>query len=149
MAVAEGVGMKGFAQLMSSKTDDWSTPQAFFDELHREFGFTVDVCASDDNAKCERYFTKSDDGLQREWYGVCWMNPPYGKEIGKWVEKAYKASLAGVTVVCLLPARTDTRWFHSYCLHGELRWVKGRLRFGNHKNPATFPSVVCIFRGVK
>ena len=140
-------GMKGQAQLLSSKTDDWSTPQALFDALHTEFGFTMDVCASASNAKCGTYFSVEDDGLSKEWAGVCWMNPPYGRDIRLWVGKAYASSLSGVTVVCLLPARTDTRWFHNYCTHGELRWIKGRLKFGSSKNPATFPSFLCIFRG--
>lgn len=140
--------MQGYAQLMSSQTDNWSTPQHLFDELHAEFGFTVDVCASDANHKCSKYFTEVEDGLSKEWTGVCWMNPPYGKTIRQWVEKAYRSSQSGATVVCLLPARTDTKWFHAYCIHGELRWIKGRLKFGDSKNSATFPSFLCIFRGI-
>ena len=138
--------MQGYAQLMSSQTDNWSTPQHLFDELNAEFGFTMDVCANDANHKCAQYFTEVEDGLSKEWSGVCWMNPPYGKNIGLWVKKAYDSSTKGATVVCLLPARTDTKWFHAYCLHGELRWIKGRLKFGESKNPATFPSFLCIFR---
>lgn len=129
-------------------TVDWSTPQELFNNLNREFGFTLDVCATPENAKCARYFTKEADGLARGWgQDVCWMNPPYGREIGKWVEKAYRASLFGATVVCLLPARTDTRWWHEYVNDfGELRFVRGRLRFGGAKNPAPFPSVIVVFR---
>jgi phage N-6-adenine-methyltransferase len=139
--------MQGYTQLMSSQTDNWSTPQPLFEALNAEFMFTVDVCASDVNHKCPEYFTKADDGLSKEWAGVCWMNPPYGKTIGRWIEKAYLSSQNGATVVCLLPARTDTKWFHAYCLRGELRWIKGRLKFGDSKNTATFPSFLCIFRG--
>ena len=140
--------MQGYVQLMSSQTDNWSTPQPLFDELNAEFGFTVDVCASDANRKCFKYFTEAEDGLSKEWTGVCWMNPPYGRTIGQWVEKAYHSSQNGATVVCLLPARTDTKWFHAYCIRGELRWIKGRLKFGDSKNNATFPSFICIFRGI-
>ncbi|HFU7080328.1 TPA: DNA N-6-adenine-methyltransferase [Bacillus cereus] len=129
----------------SSKTDLWATPQYFFDELHKEFDFELDVCALEDNAKCEKYFTPEMDGLKQEWNGTCWMNPPYGRGIGKWVQKAYESSLTGSTVVCLLPARTDTRWWHDYCMKGEIRLVKGRLKFGESKDNAPFPNAVVIF----
>lgn len=148
-AAGDGHSMVGYTALTSSQSCEWSTPQDLFNELDKEFKFTVDVCASDDNAKCERYYTKSDNGLRHEWYGTCWMNPPYGRQVGLWIEKAYKASTQGVTVVCLLPARTDTRWFHDYCIKGELRWIRGRLRFGDGNGRATFPSFLCIFRGAK
>lgn len=128
----------------SSKTDLWSTPQAFFDELNREFGFTLDVCANKDNAKCERYFEQAENGLIQNWDNeVVWMNPPYGREIGKWVQKASQAT--GGVVVCLLPARTDTKWFHDYILgKAEIRFIKGRLKFGGQKNSAPFPSMIAI-----
>jgi phage N-6-adenine-methyltransferase len=131
----------------SSKTDLWATPQDFFNELHQEFSFTLDVCALPENAKCDRYFTPEMDGLDQEWKGICWMNPPYGREIGKWVKKAYEASKEGVTVVCLLPARTDTRWFHDY-IYGkaEIRFIKGRLRFGGATENAPFPNMVVVFK---
>src|SRR3990167_10382521 len=97
----------------SSKTDEWETPQAFFDELNKEFNFTTDVCATTENAKCFFYYDKEKDGLSQNWDDLrCWMNPPYGREIGKWVKKASEAR--GGVVVCLLPARTDTKWFHDY-----------------------------------
>jgi phage N-6-adenine-methyltransferase len=148
-----------------SMATDWATPQDFFDKLNDEFAFTLDVCASPENAKCDRYFTEDDDGLMQKWDGVCWMNPPYGKEIPKWMEKAYKASQEGATVVCLVPARTDTRWWHAYAEKGEKRFVKGRLKFldcsgstlrnetasvrdGRHapNTGAPFPSAVIVFR---
>ena len=125
----------------------WATPQAFFDELNKEFGFELDVCALPENAKCEKYYTPEIDGLKQQWRGICWMNPPYGREIGAWMEKAYESSLEGATVVCLVPARTDTRWFHDFAMRGEIRFIKGRLKFGDSKNSAPFPSAVVVFFG--
>ena len=133
--------------MYSSKTPEWETPQAFFDALDREFGFTLDVCATPENAKCLIFITPEMDGLKQRWGGTCYMNPPYGREIGKWVKKAYESSHQGATVVCLLPSRTDTRWFHDYCMKGEIRFIIGRLKFGGSKNSAPFPSAVVIFRG--
>lgn len=136
--------------MFSSKTDLWETPQEFFDALDEEFHFELDVCATNENAKCDCYFTRKQDGLNREWdCKVCWCNPPYGREIGKWVEKAYLTVRHwGNTVVMLLPARTDTKWFHDY-IYGkaEIRFVRGRLKFGKSKNSAPFPSMIVIFRG--
>lgn len=132
--------------MFTSSTDDWATPQDFFDALNREFDFDLDVCASAENAKCARFFTKEDDGLSKEWRGRCWMNPPYGREIGQWVRKAFETSLRGGLVVCLLPSRTDTQWWHDYCMKGEIRFVQGRLKFGDGKNSAPFPSAIVIFR---
>lgn len=133
--------------LFSSATDLWATPQATFDDLNKEFDFELDVCALPENAKCRKYFTPAMDGLAQAWAGKCWMNPPYGRAIGKWVEKAYQSSLQGATVVCLLPGRTDTKWFHDYCIgKAEIRFVKGRLKFGGSTNSAPFPSIVVVFR---
>lgn len=130
----------------SSKTDLWSTPQNFFDVYDEAYKFELDVCASPENAKCKRYFTKEDDGLRQKWSGVCWMNPPYGREIGKWVQKAYESSVEnGATVVCLLPARTDTRWWHEYCAKGKVTFIRGRLKFGGSNNSAPFPSAIVVF----
>lgn len=116
--------------MFSSATGLWETPQDFFDKLSEEFNFETDVCALPKNAKCERYFMPAMNGLQQKWEGRCWMNPPYGREIGIWVQKAYVSSQNGATVVCLLPSRTDTKWWHEYCMKGEIRLVKGRLKFG-------------------
>lgn len=138
--------MKGYSVLMSSQDQTWSTPQWLFDQLDTEFSFTLDVCAQPCNAKCVKFYPPELDGLSQIWRGRCWMNPPYGRYIGQWVQKAYESSLAGATVVCLLPARVDTKWFHVWCLKGECRWIKGRLKFGVSQNSATFPSFVCIFR---
>lgn len=130
----------------SSATDLWATPQDFFDKLNTEFGFTLDVCANKDNAKCADYFTAEQDGLAQDWRGVCWMNPPYGRGIGAWMRKAHEASKAGATVVCLVPARTDTAWWWDYAIKGEIRFIRGRLKFGGQKANAPFPSAVVIFR---
>ena len=133
--------------MFSSATDMWATPQDFFDRLNGVFQFETDVCALPSNAKCHKFFTPEQDGLSKDWKGTCWMNPPYGREIGKWVEKAYlQARFHGSTVVCLLPARTDTRWWHDYCVKGEVHYVKGRLKFGGSENSAPFPSAVVVFR---
>ena len=132
----------------SSKTCEWSTPQELFDKLDAEFHFTLDVCATKQNAKCKKYFTEKDDGLGMAWPGIVWMNPPYGRVIGQWVEHAFISACAGATVVCLLPARTDTKWWHKYViLNGEVRFLQGRLKFGGCKNNAPFPSAVVVFRG--
>lgn len=135
--------------MFSSKTDQWATPQDFFDKLNEEFDFTLDVCALPENAKCKQFFTPEIDGLSQPWNGRVWCNPPYGREIGQWVRRAFLAIASGgaEVVVMLLPARTDTRWFHEY-IYGkaEIRFLKGRLKFGGSKNAASFPSMVVIFR---
>ena len=136
---------KRLAPLMSSETDQWSTPQDLFNELDAEFGFELDVCADKANAKCSRYFTEADDGLAQTWSGVCWMNPPYGEAIGKWVQKARESAEAGATVVCLVPARVDTAWWWHNCRYGEVRFLRGRLKFGGSETSAPFPSAVVIF----
>lgn len=130
----------------SSATDNWATPQDLFDKLHKAFHFTVDVCASAENAKCELYFDEAMDGLIQPWTGVCWMNPPYGRGIGDWMAKAYASAKAGATVVCLVPARTDTKWWHNYAVKGEIYFIPGRLKFGNATASAPFPSAIVTFR---
>lgn len=132
----------------SSKSVVWSTPQEFFDELDKEFHFTLDVCANAENAKCARYYTEEQDGLKQEWDGIVWCNPPFGRSVGKWVKKAAENRS---TVVMLLPARTDTKWFHDYCYQKtnvEIRFVKGRLKFGGALYTAPFPCMVVIFKRV-
>lgn len=133
--------------MFSSATDVWSTPQEYFDNVAEEFPFTVDVCALPENAKCKKFFSPEDDGLSQKWEGVCWMNPPYGRVIGKWVQKAYESAKEGAVVVGLLPARTDTKWFHDY-IYGkaEIRFIRGRLKFGGCANSAPFPSMLVIWR---
>lgn len=135
--------------LYTSNSDEWSTPQEIYDSLNNEFGFNLDPCATSENHKCERYYTLSDDGLKRQWGGHrVFCNPPYS-EIDKWVEKAFRESREDNTlVVMLIPARTDTRYFHNFIYNrAEIRFVKGRLKFGESKNSAPFPSMLVIFRG--
>lgn len=130
----------------SSTTDLWATPQSLFDELNQEFRFTLDVCAIPENAKCPTFYSPTEDGLAQPWTGVCWMNPPYGRAIGLWVAKAYRAAIEGTTVVALLPARTDTTWWHEYVVKAkDIRFLRGRLRFGDARNSAPFPSAVVVF----
>lgn len=130
----------------SSATDQWATPQSFFDTLDAAYRFELDVCADAGNAKCRRYFTEHDDGLAQEWAPArCWMNPPYGREIGKWMRKAYEESRRGATVVCLVPARTDTAWWHTYAMKGSVTFLRGRLKFGTATSGAPFPSAVVVF----
>ncbi len=143
--------------LFSSKAADWETPQELFDKLDAEFHFSLDVCATDENRKCEQFLTIEDDALKQAWMGVCWMNPPYGRKIGKWVQRARDAASVGsATVVCLLPARTDTAWWHD-CIWDErldrpregveVRLLRGRLKFSGHKCSAPFPSAIVVFHG--
>lgn len=135
--------------LYSSKSDEWATPDEIYKNLDEEFNFTLDPCSTDENHKCSNYFTKKDDGLKKQWGGArVFCNPPYST-IGKWVEKAYRESRNDNTlVVLLIPARTDTRYFHDFIYNrAEIRFVKGRLKFGNSKNSAPFPSMIVIFRG--
>lgn len=132
--------------LFSSKSVMWETPQALFNEYNEEFDFQTDVCALPENAKCKHYYTPAMDGLKQDWKGTCWMNPPYGRQVGKWIQKAYESSQKGATVVCLLPVRTGTRWFHKHiCNRAEIRFIKGRLKFGGSTNSAPFDSMIVIF----
>ena len=132
--------------LRSSATPEWATPPEFFKQLVEEFGeFDLDPCATADNAKAVHYFTQFDDGLVQEWSGKVFMNPPYGRTIKQWMRKAYESAQSGATVVCLVPARTDTGWWHDYAAKGDVRFIRGRLKFGNSKNSAPFPSAVVVF----
>lgn len=134
--------------MFSSKDHTWETPIEFFEKVDKEFNFNIDVCAVSETAKCKKYYTPEVDGLTQEWKGTCWMNPPYGREIVKWIEKAYKESIKGATVVCLIPARTDTKYWHDYIFPyaAEIRFIKGRLKFGKSKNTAPFPSALIVFK---
>ena len=146
--------------MFSSKSDEWETPQDLFDKLNKEFNFTLDPCATKDNHKCNKYYTIEDDGLSKDWSGeTVFVNPPYGRSIGKWVKKCYEEYLKGTTVVMLIPSRTDTKWFHQYIYNKtEFRLLKGRLKFvnrlfpswneeGNYKlSPAPFPSMIVIYK---
>lgn len=131
--------------LFSSNKDDWETPHELFNKLDQEFHFTIDVCANYDNKKCNRYYSKKDNGLLQDWTNeTVWCNPPYGRKISEWVKKAKESN---ATVVMLLPARTDTKWFHKYIYgRAEIRFIKGRLKFVGSKNSAPFPSMIVIFK---
>ena len=136
------------AGMFSSKTVEWETPQDLFDQLDRDFRFTLDAAATPENAKCERFYTKEDDALIQEWTGTVWCNPPYGRQIGAFVEKGYNAAAEGEAddVVMLLPARTDTRWWHEHVMHSHsIGFVRGRLKFGGGHNCAPFPSAIVHF----
>lgn len=134
--------------LRSSKSDTWETPRALFAALDAEFGFTLDACALPGNAKCARYYTPEDDGLAQPWHGVTFCNPPYGRKLIHWIRKAAESARAGATVVCLVPARTDTSWWHDWVMpHAEVRFLRGRLYFGPGEDlRAPFPSAVAVFR---
>jgi phage N-6-adenine-methyltransferase len=135
------------AVYLRSKSQLWETPAVLFSKLNAEFNFTIDACATPANTKCKNFFSPEQDGLKQEWAGTVWCNAPYGYRLGKWVQKAYESSQRGATVVCLLPARTDTRWWHEWILpYAEIRFIRGRLKFNGVRNSAPFPSVVAIFR---
>ena len=132
--------------LQRAVTDVWATPQWLFDALNKEFGFTLDPCSDGENAKCEKFYTTAENGLLRDWgTEVVFMSPPYS-EIAEWMRKAYGASQEGATVVCLIPARTDTAWWHRFCMKSEIRLLRGRLKFGDSDNSAPFPSAIIVFR---
>ena len=135
--------------LFSSTTGEWETPQDVFDALDSEFGgFDLDPCATEQNAKCKRYFTLADDGLKQTWDGKVFVNPPYGREIGEWIWKCYIASESTADlVVALIPSRTDTKWWHDWVmLASEIRFIRGRLKFGGATNSAPFPSAIAVWR---
>lgn len=132
----------------SSQTEEWETPQWLFDSLNHEFRFTLDPCSTDANAKCVKHYTRLNDGLKQPWADeVVLMNPPYGAEICRWMKRAHEASVhERATVVCLVPARTDTRWCHTYAMRHEVRLLAGRLRFGSSKASAPFTSAIIVMR---
>ena len=167
--------------MFSSKYDCWATPWEFFRKLNDKWNFNIDVCAGRENTKCPIWFDEEKNSLLVDWHEmgvthlmkspICYMNPPYGRQIGNWIKKAYDESMKGCTVVCLLPARTDTKWFHDYCIQGDIEFIKGRLAFGTEdywkwvweqeyingqknslyqkygkKNPAPFPSMIVTFK---
>ena len=131
----------------SSNTNEWYTPRDLFTKLNLEYNFTLDSCATPENALCSKYFTKDIDGLTQDWSkDIVFMNPPYGREIGKWIKKAYEESQKGAVVVCLIPSRTDTAYWHDYVMKGKITFIRGRLKFGGSKNPAPFPSAIVVFK---
>ncbi|MBW4597510.1 MAG: phage N-6-adenine-methyltransferase [Brasilonema angustatum HA4187-MV1] len=138
---------KGVAVILRSTKEEWETPQEIFDPLNEEFNFELDLAALPHNAKCSAFYTPVIDALKQEWQGVCWLNPPYGSQLRHWIKKAYESANKGATIVCLLPARSCTTWWHDYVLpYAEIRYLRGRLKFSGATNSATFPSAIVIFR---
>lgn len=132
--------------MFSSNKIEWETPHWLFNLLNKEFEFTLDVCATAMNAMCANYISPAQNAFAVDWKGVCYMNPPYGRKIGQWIGRAYnQASIGNCTIVCLVPARTDTNWWWNYARKGEVRFLKGRLNFVGAPNSAPFPSAVVIF----
>jgi len=140
----------------SSKSNEWCTPKNVFLNLDEEFDFILDAAASKENTLCEQFFSKEDDALTKDWseYGSVWCNPPYGRQVSKFIKKGFEESKKGATVVMLVPARVDTKWWHSYCAKAEVRFIKGRLKFARtgdtEDDPvpaaAPFPSAIVVFR---
>ena len=146
--------MAKFAGKFDSAKQEWETPDSLYDPLAKEFRFTLDAAADGKNARCKKFFTKEQDGLKQDWgKNTVWLNPPYGAKthkISDWIKKSYAASLEGATVVVLIPARTNTEWFHQYCLaHAEVRFVRGRPKFGGATHGLPQPLCLVIFRGKK
>lgn len=133
----------------TSESQEWGTPQELFDKLDSEFHFTLDPCSTDQNAKCKKHYTKEQDGLSQDWTGeTVFCNPPYGRGVEKWIQKCADLANQGGVAVMLIPARTDTKAFHEY-IYGkaEIRFLKGRLKYGDGKGNAPFPSMIVIFGG--
>lgn len=137
--------MANFKTKFGTGRQDWETPDSVFNPLHEEFQFTLDTCATIESSKCKRFFTVLDDALKQSWDGVCWMNPPFGSQ-GRWVKKAYNESQKGATVVCLLPARTNTNWWHDYVMKGEVRFIRGRPKFKGAIHGLPQPLAIVVFR---
>jgi len=134
--------------LLTSKTNEWNTPQDFYEMWNDRYNFTLDPCATRENAKCSKFFTEEQDGLKQSWKDeIVFMNPPYGRQISKWIKKAHDESINNnAVVVCLIPARTDTSYWHDYIFDkANIIYLRGRLYFGNGKGPAPFPSAIVIF----
>lgn len=125
---------------------EWATPDSVFAPLAKEFEFTCDVAATKDNAKCATFFSKDNNGLQQQWTGVCWMNPPYGREVKEWVKKAHESAASGAIVVALLPAKTNTNWWHDYVMKYEVRFLRGRPKFNGAKHGLPFPLAIVVFQ---
>jgi site-specific DNA-methyltransferase (adenine-specific) len=137
--------------MLSSRSCEWRTDPVVFADLSAKYGpFDLDPCATSENAKCPRYFTKEDDGLSQPWTGRVFVNPPYGRSLAAWMRKAWESSrTTAELVVCLVPARVDTHWFHDYACRGEVTFLRGRLKFGAGESSAPFPSAIVVFRDAK
>ena len=135
--------------IFMSKKMDWETPNKLFDKLNHEFSFDIDVCATEENKKCNKYFSVDDDGLSKQWSGICWMNPPYGREIKQWVRNAYQETIVQENadkVVCLVPVRSDTKWWHEFIMNAkEIRFLNKRLSFEGSNNKAPFAACIVVF----
>ena len=143
--------MGRFTTKFDSLKQEWATPDSLFVPLNEEFGFTLDVAASSDNAKCRQYIDREANALSCSWQGVCWLNPPYGDDgyrIVDWVKKAHQEATRGCTVVMLVPARTNTNWWHDYCMKAEVRFIRGRPKFGNAIHGLPQPLAIVIFRAI-
>jgi len=136
--------MAEFKTKFKHSRQDWETPSSIFNPLNKEFNFDIDVCATSKNTKCSKFFSVEENGLEQAWKGVCWMNPPFGEQ-SKWVKKAYEESKNGNTIVCLLPARTNTHWWHNYCMKGEIRFILGRPKFVGAKYGLPQPLAIVVF----
>ena len=140
--------MAKFDKKFESATVEWPTPQDLFDEINSEFSFTLDVAATAENAKCPKFYTIEIDGLAQPWDGTCWMNPPYGRQMVDWIKKAIRETWNGVTTVALIPARTNTTWWHDLCMkYGEVRFIRGRPKFGGADHGLPQPLALVIFKG--
>jgi site-specific DNA-methyltransferase (adenine-specific) len=138
--------------MVSSKSNEWDTPLDFFNELNKEFNFTLDPCCREDTAKCSKFYTINEDGLKQDWSkDIVFMNPPYGGHTGDWIKKAYEESLKGATVVCLIVSSTDRSYWHDWIFPfaSQVRFIRGRIKFGNSKSTAPFASAVVIFSSKK
>jgi len=144
--------MAGFNKKFESIKQDWNTPRILFDKLNQEFNFEYDLAANAENALCKRFYSKESNGLKQSWGGVCWLNPPYGDKSSKmvdWIKKSYNDSQANpnLTVVMLIPARTNTKWFHNYCMKAaEIRFICGRPKFGDSKHGLPQPLILLVFK---
>lgn len=144
--------MANFTNKFSSVRQDWTTPRVLFDKLNQEFNFEWDLAASPENALCKNFYTQENDGLKQNWNGICWLNPPYGDKQSKmvdWIKKAYNSTQENenLTVVMLIPARTNTKWFHSFCLKSaELKFICGRPKFGDSLHGLPQPLVFVVFK---
>jgi phage N-6-adenine-methyltransferase len=131
----------------AAKSVEYETPLSLFEPLNAEFGFELDVCATHDNKKVDNCYTMAENGLKQHWVGTCWCNPPYGREMPKWIQKAIDTSERGFTVVMLIPARTNTGWWHDLVLpNAEVRFVRGRPKFNGGKHGLPFPLAICVFK---
>lgn len=141
--------MATFQGKFASKRNNWDTPQGLFDKLNYEFGFTCDLAAEIGNAKCNKFYSKDDNALEKEWFGICWLNPPYGdgnSKLSDWVKKAYSQDVNNCVTVMLIPARTNTVWWHDYCMKAkEVRFIKGRPKFGDAKHGLPQPLAIVVF----